>query len=137
MNSNINSRHIVGYLGAPKLMYGEDETAKISKGFINVLFEEQEDGTLAKINETQFFDDTEKVFLIDGFQDAKARHHRTLIGAEVIPNNQYEEKSDITRYVTFKNSIKENSTIIFGMLHMKMPSPLDVTVHPDQLTGKK
>lgn len=125
MNSNINSRHIVGYLGAPKLMYGEDETAKISKGFINVLFEEQEDGTLAKINETQFFDDTEKVFLIDGFQDAKARHHRTLIGAEVIPNNQYEEKSDITRYVTFKNSIKENSTIIFGMLHMKMPSPLD------------
>lgn len=125
MNSNNNSRHIVGYLDTPKLMYGEDETTKISKGFINVLFEEQDDGSLTKINEAQFFDDIEKVFVIDGFQDIKARHHRTLIGAEVIPNNQYEEKSDVTRYVTFKNNIKEIYTIIFGMLHMKMPSPLD------------
>lgn len=71
MNSNINSRHIVGYLGAPKLMYGEDETAKISKGFINVLFEEQEDGTLAKINETQFLTILRKCFLSMDFKMQK------------------------------------------------------------------
>ena len=125
MNGNNNSRYVIGYLDAPKIMYGETDTTKVSKGFINVLFEEQDDGSIVKINEAQFFDDIEKVFVIDGFQDAKARHHRTLIGAEVVPNNQYEEKGDVTRYVTFKNNIKEIKTIIFGMLHMSMPSPLD------------
>lgn len=125
MISNNSSRHIIGFLDAPKPMYGEDENTKISKGFIDVLFEEDEDGILTKINSAQFFDDIEKVFVIDGFQDAKARYHRTLIAADVIPNNQYEDKSDVTRYVTFKNNISEFSKIVFGMLHMKLPSPLD------------
>lgn len=125
MNSNNNSRHIIGFLDAPKPMYSEDETTKISKGFIDVLFEENGDGSITKINDSQFFDDIEKVFLLDGFQDAKARHHRMLIAAEVIPNNQYEENGSLTRYVTFKNNIKEFTPIVFGMLHMKLPSPLD------------
>ncbi|EGQ8027801.1 hypothetical protein HJA59_003112 [Vibrio vulnificus] len=124
MNSDNNFRRIIGFLDEPKPMYGEDETTKISKGFIDVLFEE-DDGTITKINTNQFFDDIEKVFVIDGFQDVKVRHHRTLIAADVIPNNQYEEKSDVTRYVTFKNNIREFSTVVFGMLHMKLPSPLD------------
>lgn len=124
MNSDNNFRRIIGFLDEPKPMYGEDETTKISKGFIDVLFEE-DDGTITKINSNQFFDDIEKVFVIDGFQDVKVRHHRTLIAADVIPNNQYEEKSDVTRYVTFKNNIREFSTVVFGMLHMKLPSPLD------------
>ncbi|MEL4295829.1 hypothetical protein [Shewanella xiamenensis] len=125
MNSNNNSRHIIGFLDAPKPMYSEDETTKISKGFIDVLFEENDDGSITKINDSQFFDDIEKVFVLDGFQDAKARHHRMLIAAEVIPNNQYEENGSLTRYVTFKNNIKEFTPIVFGMLHMKLPSPLD------------
>ncbi|MCT8982268.1 hypothetical protein [Shewanella algae] len=127
MNSNNNSRRVIGFLDTPKPMYGEDETTKISKGFIDVLFEEGEDGTLTKINSAQFFDDIEKVFVIDGFQESKTRYHRTLIAADVILNNLYEGKSDVTRYVTFKNNISEFSTIVFGMLHMKLPSPLDCT----------
>ncbi len=127
MNSNNNSRRVIGFLDTPKPTYGEDETTKISKGFIDVLFEEDGDGTLTKINSAQFFDDIEKVFVIDGFQDAKTRYHRTLIAAEVIPNNQYDDKIDVTRYFTFKNNISEFSTIVFGMLHMKMPSPLECT----------
>ncbi|MDE0567182.1 hypothetical protein ON072_11585, partial [Shewanella sp. K8] len=128
MNSNNNSRRVIGFLDTPKPMYGEDETTKISKGFIDVLFEEGEDGTLTKINSAQFFDDIEKVFVIDGFQESKTRYHRTLIAADVILNNLYEGKSDVTRYVTFKNNISEFSTIVFGMLHMKLRSPLDCTV---------
>lgn len=124
MNSN-NSRRIIGFLDEPKPVYGEDETTKISKGFIDVLFEEDDDGTITEINSKQFFDDIEKVFVIDGFQDVKVRHHRTLIVADVVPNNVYEEKSDVTRYVTFKNNIREFSTVVFGMLSMKLPSPLD------------
>lgn len=127
MNSNNNSRRVIGFLDTPKPMYGEDETTKISKGFIDVLFEEGKDGTLTKINSAEFFDDIEKVFVIDGFQELKTRYLRYLIAADVTQNNQYEDKSDVTRYVTFKNNISELSTIVFGMLHMKLPSPLDCT----------
>lgn len=128
MNGNTETRIIIGYLDEPKSTYTDDDTTKISKGFIDVLFEEFDNGELAKINEAAFFDKKEKVFLIDGFQDCKARFHRRLIRAEVVPNNQYEENSDVTRYVTFKSNIKEfGATDVLGMLHMKLPSPLECT----------
>ncbi|KAB7660493.1 ATP-binding protein [Plesiomonas shigelloides] len=128
MSSNTESRIVIGYLDRPKPTYGDDASSKISKGFINVLFEEFDDGEIKKINERIFFDEAEEVFIIDGFQDAKARYHRRLIRIEAVPNNLYEEKNDVTRYVTFKNNIKEfNALGILGMLHMKLPSPLDTT----------
>ncbi len=126
MNSNTNSRSIVGYFDTPKPSYGDAENTKISKGFLNVLFEEFPDGDIKKINEKEYFDDLEKVFVIDGFQESKARYHQRLVKAEVIPNNQYEQNSDVTRYVTFKDKIKElGSSEMLGMLHMKLPSALD------------
>lgn len=126
MNGNTDSRSIVGYFDTPKPSYGDDENTKISKGFINVLFEEFPDGSINKINEKKDFDQLEQVFVLDGFQECKARYHQRLVKAEVVPNNQYEENSNLTRYVTFKNNIKElSSSDMFGMLYMKLPSPLD------------
>lgn len=126
--NNILERTVIGYLDEPKMTYGEDENTKISKGFIDVLFEEFENGELAKINEKIFFDDIEKVFVLDGFQACKARYHRKLVKVEVVDNNQYEENKELTRYVTFKKNIKEfNYSNIMGILHIALPSPLDCT----------
>lgn len=126
MNGNTDSRSIVGYFDTPKPSYGDDENTKISKGFINVLFEEFPGGEINKINEKEYFDQPERVFVLDGFQESKARYHQRLIKAEVVPNNQFEENSDVTRYVTYKNRIKEiGSSDMLGMLYMKLPSPLD------------
>ena len=126
MNGNTDSRSIIGYFDTPKPSYGDDENTKISKGFINVLFEEFPGGEINKINEKEYFDQPERVFVLDGFQESKARYHHRLIKAEVVSNNQYIENSDLTRYVTFKNNIKEVGAVdILGMLHMKLPSALD------------
>lgn len=126
MNGNTDSRSIVGYFDTPKPSYGDDENTKISKGFINVLFEEFPGGEINKINEKEYFDQPERVFILDGFQECKARYHHRLIKAEVVPNNQYVENSDLTRYVTFKNNVKEIGAVdVLGMLHMKLPSALD------------
>lgn len=56
MNGNTESRIIIGYLDEPKSTYTDDDTTKISKGFIDVLFEELDNGELVKINEAMFFD---------------------------------------------------------------------------------